>query len=135
MNNNLVLTLGSESMVPAIQPGDFIVIFPADAEEVTVGDIILFWNGRGDKVPHRVIEVHREQDSVYFTTKGDNNQGIWNYEKHISSSRVIGKVHCIIRFPAMQAVIFALILSAILPSTYIMYRRVTRAKPGGPHYD
>ena len=122
VNNNLMVVL-SGSMDPALLQGDFIVVFPVDPSDVIVGDIIVFWNQRGEKISHRVIKIDNEGDIVYFTTKGDYNQGMWDYERHISSEKVIGKVYARIPYPIMEALIFTLILTLTLTIAYKIHRR------------
>lgn len=123
VNNNLMVVL-TGSMNPALLPGDFIVVFPVDPSDVIVGDIIVFWNPRGEKVSHRLVKIDYEEEGIYFTTKGDYNQGMWDYEKHLPSEKVIGKVYARIPYPIMQALIFALILTTALLGVYVMYKRI-----------
>ncbi len=122
--NNILIVVLSKSMSPALIPGDFTIVFPVDPSEVRVGDIIVFWNPRVEKISHRVIKIDNEGDIVYFTTKGDYNQGMWDYERHISSEKVIGKVYARIPFPIMEALIFTLIVTTALPGVYVMYKRI-----------
>tara|TARA_Y100000034_G_C6908253_1_gene422166 strand:+ start:1747 stop:2331 length:585 start_codon:yes stop_codon:yes gene_type:complete len=53
-----------------------------------VGDTIVFRNTpNSEPIIHRVVEV----GSDYVATKGDNNSGQLNYEKHIKNDKIIGK--------------------------------------------
>lgn len=61
----------TESMVPVINPGDFVVGIPVDYEDVRVGDIVTYKSqSRGTTICHRVIE--RTEEGLVF--KGDNNE-------------------------------------------------------------
>jgi signal peptidase len=64
----------SSSMEPAMRAGALAVMLPIDAEDVKVGDIIVFdppWDPDPDViVSHRVIAVYYD-DQLLFDTKGD----------------------------------------------------------------
>ncbi|MFN0095589.1 MAG: signal peptidase I [Dehalococcoidia bacterium] len=83
-----VLTVSTDSMRPAIDAGDLIIVRPVAINDVSSGDVVLFVQG-GDNIPtiHRVagvnevelritdratgvVTVQREQRLV---TQGDNN--------------------------------------------------------------
>lgn len=69
----IVLT---DSMYPQIQSGDLIICHTADAEDISEGDVIAFFDPAGSGttvVTHRVTQVLREEGSLSFQTKGDNN--------------------------------------------------------------
>ena len=69
----IVLT---DSMYPGIESGDLIICHTAAAEEVNENDIISFFDPAGNGssvVTHRVIEVIDKDGSLFFRTKGDNN--------------------------------------------------------------
>jgi signal peptidase len=64
----------SSSMEPAMRAGALAVMLPVDAEDVRVGDIIVFnppWDSDPDvTVSHRVIGVY-DDGQLRFDTKGD----------------------------------------------------------------
>jgi len=69
----IVLT---DSMYPVIESGDLIICNTAEAEEISVGDVISFYDPMGSGtsvVTHRVLEVMNEGGEISFRTKGDNN--------------------------------------------------------------
>lgn len=84
-----ILTVRSDSMSPAIETGDIIVVRPRAIEAVSAGDIVLFESG-GDRVPtvHRVAGINEVElrvtdkqsaTTTVFTdprlvTKGDANE-------------------------------------------------------------
>lgn len=67
----------SPSMEPEIPVGMYIVCEEVQAEDVCVGDIILFYSRDpqiyGKINTHRVVEIHSDNGSYSFVTKGDNN--------------------------------------------------------------
>ncbi len=73
------------------------VIFVVGAEEVEVGDVIIFEAGSRYPLIHRVI-----YSGSYYSTKGDNyitNSNQLNSEKRIQKEKVIGKA--LFRVPAI----------------------------------
>jgi len=80
------------SMEPKIMPGDMILVKKMSCEHVDVGDIIMFNNGEGIYITHRIIKKSEDTGELLFTTKGDNNQsadvGVVNASK--LKGRVIG---------------------------------------------
>lgn len=49
-----------------------IEVTPANAEEIQVGDVIVYQSSIG-LIPHRVIEKGVDDKGVFFIVKGDNN--------------------------------------------------------------
>lgn len=64
----------SGSMIPVANIGDAILIQKTSAEDIKVGDMIAFYQGKDLKstVSHRVIEIYKENGNISFQTKGDN---------------------------------------------------------------
>ncbi|MFQ5532054.1 MAG: hypothetical protein ACE5ES_05560 [Candidatus Nanoarchaeia archaeon] len=65
--------------------GDAVVIVPA--EDVEVGDVIVFLAPDGRQIIHRVTNITESG----ITTHGDANPGTLDFEKNISPSRIIGE--------------------------------------------
>lgn len=66
----------SNSMQPEIDSGDLIICKITDATDVKVGDVISFFDPMSTSqsvVTHRVVEVIKDDDKLFFKTKGDNN--------------------------------------------------------------
>lgn len=61
------LTINTESMVPAIHPGDSIAAVPVDPDQMHVGQIVVYQRG-GQLVSHRIIDI----DGDEITTQGDS---------------------------------------------------------------
>ncbi|MFT3951944.1 MAG: signal peptidase I [Oscillospiraceae bacterium] len=69
-----MLTVMGSSMEPTIEAGDLIYVFPTDAENIKVGDVISFvMNKELTVATHRVVSI--DDDQKHFTTKGDANSG------------------------------------------------------------
>jgi signal peptidase I len=61
-------------MIPAVNPGDVVIVAKAPASAVRLGDIIEYRNVKENiNIVHRVIEIRGEGDQRTFITKGDNN--------------------------------------------------------------
>lgn len=71
------LTVDSQSMSPTFEQGDLIICKQIDdVNELQVGDVITFWtiiDGQKVKNTHRIVKVNHAENSVSFTTRGDNN--------------------------------------------------------------
>lgn len=80
--------------------GDIMVLFGIEPENVELGDVIVFQAGKRYPIIHRVVRI-RQEEKIYFETKGDNNQ---NYisneqlnEKAVSESQLLGRA--VLRIP------------------------------------
>ncbi len=62
----------SQSMKPAINLGDIIILKKCNIEDVKPLDIIEFEN-KGRQIVHRVINVEKNKKRISLVTKGDNN--------------------------------------------------------------
>ena len=74
--------------------GDIIIVL--GPKNVEVGDVIIFNGGQSNPIIHRVIGINSDGE---YTTKGDNNFGLLEFEKDIKEDRVLGKA--IFRIPAI----------------------------------
>lgn len=66
-----VLQVMSGSMDDVFSVGDVILIKETKQEDIKKGDIITF--KKENIVTHRIIEMNKVNDTMYYTTKGDNN--------------------------------------------------------------
>jgi signal peptidase I len=75
--------------------GDIMVLVGRDAENIEIGDIIVFNGNRKDPIIHRVVKKMQNNDEIYFQTKGDNNEdSIKNSildETNLKEDVIIGK--------------------------------------------
>lgn len=69
-----VMAVVSSSMEPTLKRGDLVVVKGAPPEEISIGDIIVYYNPfQRVAVVHRVIDIKKNGDEFVFYTKGDNN--------------------------------------------------------------
>jgi hypothetical protein len=68
--------INSNSMDPLFDEGSTVLsIKPKKADEIDIGDIIVFKSAAGDTpIIHRVQDIVTDENGIYFTTKGDNNK-------------------------------------------------------------
>ncbi|HLC61953.1 MAG TPA: signal peptidase I [Candidatus Nanoarchaeia archaeon] len=52
--------------------GDIMILKGKNAQDIKIGDIIVFWSARRDPIIHRVVRKWQESGVYYFQTKGDN---------------------------------------------------------------
>ena len=62
----------SNSMKPVFSRGDVVIFKKVDKREIKKNDIIIYSIGE-QNVAHRVIDITEEDGTLYFKTKGDNN--------------------------------------------------------------
>jgi signal peptidase len=108
--NMPIVAVESNSMVPTFHKGDILVLYGTPAEELEVGDIIVFQpeagayasttdfiSGSASTIPivHRIIRINPDGS---FQTKGDANPGQLSFEKHIEPSQIYGESILIIPY-------------------------------------
>ncbi len=88
------------SLKNGFNKGDIMVLVGRDAENIEVGDIIVFRSSKKDPIIHRVVKK-MEDDGIYFQTKGDNNKdsikSIVLDETNLREEVIIGKA--VLRIP------------------------------------
>jgi signal peptidase I len=67
-----VVIVRGKSMEPNLIEGDIVFVVQKNPEKISIGDVVVF-DFRGTSIVHRVVEKSFIEDSVGFTTKGDNN--------------------------------------------------------------
>lgn len=85
--------------------GDVIFVKSVEAEEINVGDVILFNSPRG-QIIHRVVFVNKINDEYFFTTKGDANPGVSMLEKDIPYDNIKGELVSKIPYLGYPKVVF-----------------------------
>ena len=74
-----IVVVISGSMEPNIHQGDLLFVMGTDADEIEVGDVIVFdayglWTGAPQEpIVHRVIAINENGGTWFFTTQGDAN--------------------------------------------------------------
>jgi ATP-binding cassette subfamily B protein len=87
-HQDVSLRVGGYSMYPALKPGDIITIRHISAEDVEVGDIIIY---RTEKkwIAHRIKQVNFIYDDKEFITQGDSCK---KQDIPVPAINIIGKV-------------------------------------------
>lgn len=84
------LTIGSGSMEKELFVGDVVIVKklnPSEYDEIKVGTILVF-RMQNKVVVHRVIEIKKNDGTLIFRTKGDNNEDPDNWV--VTESNLIG---------------------------------------------
>ena len=76
------------SMVPAIWPGDVLVVRRERCARMQVGDIAVYLRA-GRLFVHRVVQVIEHQDQCWLVTRGDSLQ---DDDPPVSESEFLGRV-------------------------------------------
>ena len=66
-----VLQVVSGSMEDVFKVGDVILIKETKQEDIKKGDIITY--KKENIITHRIVEMNKTNDTMYYTTKGDSN--------------------------------------------------------------
>ena len=67
------LVIATESMTGELNKGDAIVYESYDSQEIEVGQVIVFQNGKS-RIVHRVIDIEIISGETRYYTKGDANE-------------------------------------------------------------
>lgn len=81
------------SMLPAVRPGDILVVRRAHLEEFRGGDIALVRRG-GRLFAHRVVAVERRAGEIQLLTKGDC---LGETDPSAAAAEVLGRVRALAR--------------------------------------
>lgn len=98
------LTVGSNSMVPYMAKGDVIVVEKLndiEKKKIKKGELLIF-KYDNKIISHRVYEVIKRNDGVYFRTKGDNNDQVDS--TIINTKDVIGVSNIRIKYIGLPSV-------------------------------
>jgi signal peptidase len=97
-----LVVVTSESMVPALQQGDLLVLQGRTAENIHVGDIIVYEDDwyTGAPVVHRIVSIEIVGETYYFFTRGDANHA--NDPENRTIDEVVGVV--VLRIPYLGSV-------------------------------
>ncbi len=92
-SGRLPVRVFGSSMLPAIWPGDVLVVAPAEGRRLGAGDIILF--SREDRLfAHRILEVHDRGSGTVLTTRGD---ALAQADAPVVAPQVLGRVVAVLR--------------------------------------
>jgi signal peptidase I len=95
--NRPLIDVVSDSMVPAINRGDLVLVKHVEPEDIKIGDVIVFDTlSQSLPVIHRVYKIN--SDGTYQTL-GDNNRGEQHeWEKTIEYKDVVGESMLVIPY-------------------------------------
>lgn len=71
--------------------GDILFIVGTPAKKLKIGDIIVFQTNRKNPIIHRIINIKKQNNTLIFSTMGDNNNGQLSEEREISENQIIGR--------------------------------------------
>ncbi len=72
-----------------LEKGDIVVV--TAAENLEVGDIIIFNANQAHPVIHRIVNIKSINGEIVYSTKGDNNSDQLYVEKQIPEDALVGK--------------------------------------------
>ena len=90
-----LIAIGSDSMNPIYYKGDAVIYQKTDINDIKVNDILVFSNN-SEIITHRVKNIIKKGNKVYFQTKGDNNKDV--DVNLVESSNVLGTVKYIVKY-------------------------------------
>ena len=90
-----LIAIGSDSMNPIYYKGDAVIYQKTDINDIKVNDILVFSNN-SEVITHRVKNIIKKGNKVYFQTKGDNNKDV--DVNLVESSNVLGTVKYIVKY-------------------------------------
>lgn len=94
--------------------GDVVIVMKAKPSEIKIGNVIVFKKYDNTPIIHRVVEIKEVNDKYYFTTKGDANPAILEFEKSTSEENVAGKGVISIPFLGIPKLIFTWIMGVFV---------------------
>jgi hypothetical protein len=71
--------------------GDILFIVGTSPEKLKIGDVIVFYGNQKNPIIHRIINIQEQNNTLIFSTIGDNNQGQLSVEKQIKEEQIIGR--------------------------------------------
>ena len=90
-----MIAIGSDSMNPIYYRGDAVIYEKVKSIDISKDDILVF---KSDNmiITHRVVDIIKKGNEIYFRTKGDNNKEFDS--TLVSSNDVYGKVLYIVKY-------------------------------------
>ncbi len=93
LGNVYIFQVVSESMLPKYHAGDIIVVKKENASSLKIGDDITYLGEKNElkglTITHRIINIRKEKEKYFFTTKGTANEF---EDPEITEDSVYGKV-------------------------------------------
>lgn len=90
--------------------GDIMLVRGRPAQNIEVGDVVVFESGRNIPIIHRVVRTYEEEGEIFFETKGDNNRAqiteSWIDERRIPEEDVLGVAFARIPYVGYVKILF-----------------------------
>lgn len=120
------------SMEPAIKLGSLILAKPVEADDLQVGDIIVFRSGNETTVTHRITGIRGEDGHRFFLTKGDASNGADPLETHLEGevNRLAYHLPYLGYFVDFANSTLGIILLVALPALGLMALHLTNNREG-----
>lgn len=125
------------SMETAIPTGSFVIIREVDAEDIVIGDVLMFSSDdptvpEGYPVTHRVVDIFTDEQGVLsFITKGDANLKADEYSvpaaniygRVVASSEWIGAVIGFSQRPFIYPILISLLALDLVFNAIVVYKQ------------
>jgi len=86
-NNLNIEDIKKWSFKNGFNKGDIMVLKGVKFENIEVGEVVVYNANRAEPIIHRVVKKERD----YLQTKGDNNNGLIDFEERVEGKQIIGK--------------------------------------------
>ena len=83
------IVIATNSMYPTIERGDIVIKDRLDVEDAKIGDVIIY-DLNGASIIHRIIQINKTSEGMFFVTKGDNNTS--PDALYVQESQIHGKI-------------------------------------------
>ena len=94
-NNLNIEDIKKWSFKNGFNKGDIMVLKGVKFENIEVGEVVVYNANRAEPIIHRVVKKERD----YLQTKGDNNNGLIDFEERVEGKQIIGKA--VFRLPLL----------------------------------
>lgn len=79
--------------------GDIMILKGTEADDLEIGDVIVFRSIRPDPIIHRIVKKTETENGIIYSTKGDHNPASFGFETYVTEDAYIGKA--IVRIPLL----------------------------------
>src|SRR5215213_8191126 len=90
----LAISVTGASMFPVLFSGDKVLVKKSLLEELSVGDIIVWFDGTDQRVAHRIVSINTSSTPALITTKGNV---CYEADPPVEFNRVLGKVVAVLQ--------------------------------------
>ena len=132
-----MFSVATGSMVPVYNVGDILISMEIDAEDIKVGDDIVYLGKKGTfsgkVVTHRVISIEKQEDGNYkIITQGVANNAA---DPEIDQTQVYGKVICNVKIlgwiGGLVRNVYTFYFLLLIPVAILIVRNVRNIKDMG----